>query len=135
MRAAGEIRPEDKAAVVWFGDLAFTVSLSLVRFRNQGSWSFFICKCGRRCRTLRLYEGKTACKGCLEASGLRYRVEDLTKPERAAHVASRLKARLAGAAPARLHPRPGRKLDRRGRLAAALWRAEYVSARHVTDDA
>ena len=38
-------------------------------------------------------------QACLEAKGLRYRVEDLSKPERAAHVAARLAARLAAAAP------------------------------------
>lgn len=130
MRAGGAIRAEERTAVVRFGDLAFTVSLSLVRFRNQGSWSFFLCRCGRRCRTLRLFEGELACKGCLEAKGLRYQVEDLTKPERAAHVASRLKARLLSEAPARLNPGPGRKLDRRPRLEAALRRCEYLAARH-----
>ena len=130
MRAAGEIRPEDKTTAVTFGEVSFTVGLSLVRFPNRGSWSFFICDCGRRCRTLRLFEGKTACKGCLEAKGLRYWVEDLTKPERAAWVASRLKARLLSEVPARLNPGPGRKLDRRPRLEAALRRAEYLAARH-----
>jgi hypothetical protein len=135
MRAAGEIRAEDRTAVVRFGDLAFTVGLQHIRFPNGGGWSFFICKCGRRCRTLRFHQGSLACKGCLEANGLRYQVEDLSRGERAAHTASRLKARFA--APARLNPRPGRRLDRRGRLAAALWRAEYVAARHLIgkDDA
>jgi hypothetical protein len=130
MRAAGDIRPEDKMAIVRFGEVSFAVGLSLVRFPNRGSWSFFICACGRRCRTLRLFEGKTACKGCLEAKGLRYWVEDLTKPERAAWVASRLKARLLSEVPARLNPGPGRKLDRRPRLEAALRRAEYLAAWH-----
>jgi hypothetical protein len=129
MRAAGEIRAEDRTAVVRFGDLAFTISLSLVRFRNLGSWSFFLCPCGRRCRTLRLCAGGLGCKGCLEARGLRYRVEDLTKPERAAHVASRLKARLAGAAPARLNPRPGRMLDRRANLELRLKRSLIFARR------
>jgi hypothetical protein len=110
------------------------VGLSLVRFPNQGSWSFFICACGRCCRTLRLFEGKAACKGCLEAKGLRYWVENLTKPERAAWVASRLKTRLLSEAPARLNPGPGRKLDRRPRLEAALRRAEYLAARHGFGD-
>ena len=133
MRAAGAFQPNDATATVTFpaGD-AFTVGLQHVRFPNGGGWSFIVCACGRRCRTLRLYRDDLACKHCLEAKGLRYRVEDLTKPERAAHVASRLKARFA--APARLNPRPGRRLDRRGRLAAALWRAEYGAARHLTVD-
>jgi len=134
LRAAGKIVPDMKAATVSFPDgPSFLVALSHLQFPNGGGWSFFLCPCGRRCRTLRLHGG-LACKHCLEARGLRYRVEDLTKPERAAHVAFRLKARLAGVAPARLNPRPGRRLDRRGRLAAALWRAEYVAARHLTVD-
>jgi hypothetical protein len=134
MRAAGKIGPNDTTATVAFpAGPSFLVSLQHVRFPNGGGWSFFVCSCGRHARTLRLHQGGLACKGCLEAKGFRYWVEDLTRPERAAHVASRLKARLAGAAPARLHPRPGRKLDRRGRLAAALWRAEYVAARHLIE--
>ena len=95
MRAAGEIRPDDSITVVRFGDLSFTVALQHIRFPNNGGWSFFICACGRRCRTIRLHDGGLACKHCLEAKGLRYRVEDLSRPERAAHVASRLKPRLA----------------------------------------
>jgi hypothetical protein len=131
MRAAGEIRPEDRTLVVRFGDAVFTVGLQHVRFPNNGSWSFFICACGRRCRTLRLYPDELACKHCLEAKGLRYRVEDLTKPERAAHVASRLKPRLASASPARLKPHLRySKLERRGRLEAALRRCEYTASRH-----
>jgi hypothetical protein len=131
MRAAGEIRAEDKTAVVRFGDLSFTVALSLVRFPNKGSWSFFICPCGRRARTIRLHDGGLACKHCLEAKGLRYRVEDLSRPERAAHVASRLKPRLASASPARLKPHLRySKLERRSRLEAALRRCEYTASRH-----
>jgi hypothetical protein len=78
-----------------------------------------------------LYPDELACKHCLEAKGLRYRVEDLTKPERAAHVASRLKPRLASASPARLKPHLRySKLERRGRLEAALRRCEYTASRH-----
>ena len=130
MRAAGLIRPDDmNAAVVRFpGDPPFAVGLQHVHFPNSGSWSFFVCACGRRARTLRLYNSALACKDCLEAKGLRYRVEDLTKPERAAHVASRLKPRLASPAPARLKPHLRySKLERRGRLEAALRRCEYTA--------
>jgi hypothetical protein len=132
MRAAGEIGPNDTTTTVAFpaGD-TFTVGLQHVRFPNRGSWSFFICACGRRCRTLRLYDGSLGCKGCLEAKGLRYRVGWLSKPERAAHVASRLKPRLTAASPARLKPHLRySKLERRGRLEAALRRCEYTASRH-----
>lgn len=132
MRAAGLIRPNETTATVAFPDApTFVVALQHIRFPNRGGWSFFVCPCGRRCRTLRLYDGSLGCKGCLEAKGLRYQVEDLSRGERAAHVASRLKGRFA--APARLNPRPGRRLDRRGRLDAALWRAEFVATRRLSD--
>jgi hypothetical protein len=130
LRALGEIGPDDATASVTFpaGEV-FTVGLSHIRFPNNGSWSFFICACGRRCRTLRLYAGALACKGCLEARGLRYEVEDMSPAERAGHVALRLKRRLISASPARLRPRPGRVLDRRERFRVGLWRAEYCAAR------
>jgi hypothetical protein len=141
LRAAGEIRSDMRTAVVQFSDSdVFTVALHHLKFPNGGGWSFFVCACGRRCRALRVHQGGLACKGCLEAKGLRYRVEDLSRPERAAHVASRLKARLLSDIPAWLNPRPGRTLDRRKRLAAGLWRLEYVASRHgfrdlIVDDA
>jgi hypothetical protein len=128
LRASGAIASADTSATVVFPDGSiFLVGLSHLQFPNGGGWSFFVCPCGRRARTLRLLGRSLSCKGCLEARGLRYRVEDLAKPERAAHVVSRLAARLNSDAPARLHPRPGRMLDRRGRLAHALWRAEYAA--------
>ena len=132
MRAAGGIGADSEVATVRFpGDLVFEVPLALRCFPNGGGWSFFLCPCGRRCRTLRLHQGGLACKGCLEAKGLRYRVEDLTKPERATHVASRLKPRLTSASPARLKPHLRySKLERRGRLEAALRRCEFVASRH-----
>jgi hypothetical protein len=132
MRAASLIRPDDTTTTVAFpaGD-AFTVGLQHVRFPNGGGWSFFVCPCGRRARTLRLYRDELACKHCLEAKGLRYRVEDLSRPERAVHVASRLKPRLASASPARLRPHLRySKLERRSRLEAALRRCEYIVSRY-----
>jgi hypothetical protein len=131
LRAAGLIRPNDATATVTFPEVAFTVPLQHVRFPNRGSWSFFICACGRRARTIRLHDGGLACKHRLEAKGLRYRVEDLSRPERAAHVASRLKPRLASASPARLKPHLRySKLERRSRLEAALRRCEFTVSRH-----
>jgi hypothetical protein len=130
MRAEGLIRPGDASATVTFPDgPSFLVGLQHVRFPNRGGWSFFLCACGRRCRTLRLHQG-LACKHCLEAKGLRYRVEDLSKSERAAHVASRLKPRLLSLSHARLKPHlRWSKLERRVRLAAALRRAELLLGR------
>jgi hypothetical protein len=129
LRASGAISPTDATTTVAFADgSSFLVGLSHLRFPNGGGWSFFICPCGRKARALRLVNGaELACPGCLKARGLRYRVEDLSRSERAVHVASRLSARLNSSSPARLHPRPGRMLDRRLRLATALWRAEYAA--------
>ena len=126
----GEIRADAAAATVQFPDgEVFTVSVQHVRFPNGGGWSFFQCSCGRRCRTLRLYGGALACKHCLEARGFRYRVEDMTRSERAAHVASRLSARLASPSPARLKPHLWGKMDRRSRLEASLRQCEFRVAR------
>ena len=132
MRAAGLIRPDDTTTTVAFPEgPSFLVSLQHVRFPNGGSWSFFICACRRRCRTLRLHHSGLACKHCLEAKGLRYKVEDLSRSERATHAASRLKPRLASPSPARLKPHlRWSRLERRSRLEAALRRCEFTAARH-----
>jgi hypothetical protein len=133
LRAAGLIYPNDTATTVTFpAGPSFAVGLQHIRFPNGGGWSFFVCACGRRCRTLRLYDGALGCKGCLEAKGLRYKVEDMRGGgERAAHVASRLRARLNSPSPARLKPHlRWSKLERRKRLEAALRRCEYAMSRH-----
>jgi hypothetical protein len=96
------------------------VGLSLVRFPNGGSWSFFVCPIGPR-----LYDGGLACRGCLKARGLRFRVELFSHAsKRTAWTAPRRLARLNSTEPARLHPRRGRMLDGRAswssRSSAAL---------------
>ena len=83
LRAAGLIGPGGATAAVAFpASPAFVVALQHVHFPNRGSWSFFVCPCGRRCRTLRLNNNAPGCKGCLEAGGLRYRVGGLTRRKR-----------------------------------------------------
>jgi hypothetical protein len=133
LRAAGLIRSNDTTTTVTFpaGD-TFTVGLQHIRFPNGGGWSFFVCACGRRCRTLRLYNNSLGCKGCLEAKGLRYKVEDMRGGgERAAHVAARLRERLNSDQPARLKPHlRWSKLERRKRLEARLRQCEYAMSRH-----
>jgi hypothetical protein len=74
-----------KTATVVFGEVAFNVALSLVRFRNGGNWSFFFCGCGRHAKTLRLLDGRLRCRNCCKASGLRYRVELIPTGQRAAY--------------------------------------------------
>jgi hypothetical protein len=130
LRASGEIAAETKVATIRFGELSFNVALSLRRFPNGGSWSFFVCACGCRARSLRLFEGGLACRQCLGARGLRPRVQLIRSENRAAYHAPRLLARLNRDAPARLHPRPGRMLDRRANLEFALQRSRIVARKH-----
>ena len=130
LRAWGEITAETKVTSVAFGEVIFNVALSLVRFPNGGSWSFFLCPCGRRARIIRLFEGGLACRQCLGDRGLRPRVQLIATHKRAAYIAPRLIARLNSPSPARLNPRPGRLLDRRPRLEAKLRRTLIVARRH-----
>ena len=87
LRALGEITAETKVTRVAFGDVIFNVALSLVRFPNGGSWSFFLCPCGRRARIIRLFEGGLACRQCLGDRGLRPRVQLIATHKRAAYIA------------------------------------------------
>jgi hypothetical protein len=125
----GEIRAEDKTAIVTFGDVAFTVSLSLFRWPNGGSWSFFVCPCGRRARFLRLFEGALACSRCLLARGLRARVKLIRTEKRAAYLAPKRLERLNSDTPARLYPRRGQMLDRRANLELRLKRSRILERR------
>jgi hypothetical protein len=134
MRASGEITAETKTTTVTFGEVGFNVALALLRFPNGGSWSFFVCSCGRKCRTLRLYDGGLACRRCLGDRGLRPRVELIRTEKRAAYIAPRILARLNSATPARLHPRPGRTLDRRANLEAKLRRSLIVARQFAIDE-
>jgi hypothetical protein len=135
LRAAGVVTADTSVTTVAFGDLSFNVAISHRKFPNGGSWSFCQCPCGRRCRILRLYEGrKLACRYCLAARGLRSRVQLIATPARAAHVVPRLIARLTSSSPARLHPRPGRVLDRRANLEFALRRSLIVAREHELEE-
>ena len=134
MRALGEITAATEVASVGFGEVSFNVAISLRRFPNGGSWSFFVCPCGRRARTLRLFEGGLACRQCLGARGLRPRVQLIRSEKRAAYHAQRILARLNAATPARLRPRPGRMLDRRANLEAKLRRSLIVARQFALDE-
>jgi hypothetical protein len=136
LRAAGEIRPNDRTTTITFPDsgVAFVVGLSHVRFPNGGNWSFFRCPCGRNARTLRLYGSELACHSCLAARGFRPRVQLIPTEQRAAYLVPRLLRRLTSASPARLHPRKGRLLDRRPRLEAKLRRSVIVARQHALDE-
>jgi hypothetical protein len=134
MRASGAIGPGDKTTTVSFDEVAFTVGLQHIHFRTGGGWSFFVCPCGRRARTLRLYEGGLACRGCLKARGFRHRVELIPTERRAAYHAPRLIARLTSATPARLHSGRGRMLDKRVNMEFTLRRSLIVARQHALDE-
>ena len=135
LRALGVITKQTLVTTIAFGEVSFNVAVAHRRFPNGGSWSFFLCTCGRRCRILRLYEGALACCRCLGSHGLRPRVELIATPNRAAYHAPRILGRLNSATPARLHPRPGRVLDRRANLEFALRRSRIVARKHGVDRA
>jgi hypothetical protein len=124
--ASGAVRKDMPYARVSIEGFTRTFRLTRRELRNNGWWMFFICGCGRRARVLRLSTHGIACPRCTRGyAGLRYRVECLSKPKRAAQRIARLEALLSGG-PARLHPRPGRTVDRRSRLEVSLRRAKVV---------
>jgi hypothetical protein len=134
LRALGEITAETKLTTIAFGEVSFNVALSIRRFPNGGTWSLFLCPCGQRARILRLFEGDLSCSQCLEARGLRSRVELIRTENRAAYHAPRILDRLNSTTPARLHPRPGRMLDRRVNLEAKLRRSLIVARQFAIDE-
>ena len=78
LRATGTITPEMTTVMIQLGDVETTVDLSLLRFPNGGSWSFFRCpSCGQQARTLRLLCGDGLCKRCCVRRGVRHRCAQL----------------------------------------------------------
>jgi hypothetical protein len=132
LRASGAITADATSVVVTFGQggdaLRRKVRVVHRKFPNGGSWSLFLCPtCGRRVRKLKLHE-KVMCWRCCVQSELGYRISDGSAEECAearARRTGRLQAQLGGG-PLRLHPRPGRVMDRRGALELRLRRARIV---------
>jgi hypothetical protein len=122
--AEGKIARDATRARIHLDGVTSEFSVARLDFPNGGWWMFVVCYCGKRARTLWLHEGRLSCRNCLMRRGFRYRCEggSADKGPRLA----RLRARLSSLSPARLHPRPGRTLDRRRRLEAALGRAVFV---------
>jgi hypothetical protein len=134
LRAIGEIGPDTKAATIRFDNgesgVAFVVAIVQRRFPNGGSWSKFVCPCGRRAQKLRLFEGRPACGHCVRAAGMQYRSDMCSHfSKRTALTAPKRIERLNSDTPARLHPRPGRMLDRRANLELGLKRSLIVERR------
>jgi hypothetical protein len=133
LRGGGVVIGDTKTITISFVEdgeaLHRTVRVVHRKLRNGGSWSFFLCPiCDRRARVLKLYDGAAMCRWCCLARGVGYRVSTGSVAERAEARVKRiekLRARLEGG-PARLHPRPGRTLDRRGTLEMSLRRAQIA---------
>jgi hypothetical protein len=118
LRASGVVTSDTKSVDVVFGEgdegLRREVQVVHRRFPNGGEWSFFLCPvCGRLARVLKLH-GKPMCRRCCLRQGIGYRVSSGSPVERDVAPVARLhKLReLLDGGPGRLHPRPGRKLER-----------------------
>ena len=135
LRAYGVVTSETKS-VEMFSARATTglrreVKVVHRRFPNGGEWSFFLCPvCDRPARVLKLHD-KPMCRRCCLRQGIGYRVSSGTPVERdVARVARLHKLReLLDGGPVRLHPRPGRRLDRRWSLTVSLAKGNDPRAR------
>jgi hypothetical protein len=130
--ARGCITGNAKTALVRFGDdgVEYQVGVRLRRFRNSGFWAMFICpRCGGGAQRLRLLDDRPACGACVKASGLIYRSQSVRTENRHMVTAPLRIALLNGDKPARVNPRPGRRLDRRAPIVAALKRSLLVARR------
>lgn len=129
LRASGVVTGDTKSVEIVFGEgsdgLRREVKVVHRRFPNGGEWSLFLRPvCSRPARVLKLHE-RPMCRRCLLRGGILYRIAGGSPAERAAARATqmeKLRARLESG-PARLNPRPGRTLDRRGSLEISLRRA------------
>jgi hypothetical protein len=130
--ASGYIMRDAVTALIRFGEdgVEQRVGVRMRRFRNGGFWAMFVCpRCGGGAQRLRLLDDTPACGKCVRATGLRYRVESTPTKDRHLITAPERIARLNGAKPARVNPRPGRRLDRRALIEAALKRSLIVARR------
>ena len=129
--ASGYIKRDAVAALVRIcDDVEYGVGVRIRPFPNGGFWAMLVCpKCGGGAQRLRLLDNKPACGKCVRASGLRYRVESTAAKDRHLLTAPERIARLNGDKPARVNPRPGRRLDRRAPIEAALKRSLLVARR------
>jgi hypothetical protein len=64
LRALRLINPDMKTVRLELEGLAFELGLAHTRLRHGGSWSYFICPCGRLAQTVRLLEGRLVCRTC-----------------------------------------------------------------------
>ena len=136
--ASGYIRRDAETALVRFGDdgVEYGVRVRIRPFPNGGFWAMLVCpRCGGGAQRLRLLDNKPACGKCIRASGLIYRSQSIRTEKRHTVTAPPRLAMLDSDTAARIHPRPGRKLDRRRNLEFALKRSMIVSRKHLVDRA
>ena len=127
LRASGVVTAEMRRATIGIADVEVEVGLQLVQFRNGNSRSLFRCpSCDRGARTLKLFEGSVLCWRCCHRRGARYRCRRVGLRGRAELRIPRLRAMLETPVSLRLKPHLWGKLERRGRLEAALARCEYI---------
>ena len=136
--ALGEIERDTKTARVRFGDdgVEYQVGVTLRRFRNGGFWAMLVCpRCGGGSQRLRLLDERPSCGACVRASGLIYRSQSVRTEKRHTVTAPPRLARLNSDKPLRVHPRPGRMIDRRANIEFALRRSRIVARKHGVDRA
>ena len=135
--AHGYISRGALTALVRFGDdgVEYEVGVRMMQFPNGGFWARFICpRCGGGSQRLRLLDGQPACGKCIRASGLIYRSQSVRTEARHLVTAPPRIALLSGDKPARVNPRPGRRLDRRANLEAKLRRSLIVARQFAIDE-
>jgi hypothetical protein len=130
LRASGAVTAEMTRTTIGIADVEVQVGLQLVKLPSGGSWSFFLCpQCGRRARTLKLFEGSVLCWRCCHRRGARYRVWTRDLRGRAELRIPKLRAMLERTESARLKPILWGTMERRKRYEAALARCEYIVKR------
>ena len=130
--ANGYIRRNAVTALIRFGDdgVEYGIGVRVRSFPSGGFWAMPICpRCGGGAQRLRLLDNKPACGKCVRGSGLRYRVESTAAKDRHLLTVPERIAKLNGDKPARVNPRPGRRLDRRAPIEAARKRSLLVARR------
>ena len=131
LRASGLIGPETGNYCVQLNDIEQVFAVTHRKFPCGGSYSFFVCGCGRRARVLRLLNGVVKCYRCCVACGVRYRCEPMGARQRAALSVPRLLAMLNSGTPLRLKPSTMRgTMERRERHEAALQRNLLILKRY-----
>ena len=134
----GYIGPETKTTLIRFDDsgVEYQVGVTGKPLPCGAVWSLFICpRCHGRAQRLRLLDGRPACGACVRASGLIYRSQATRTEKRHLVTTPPRLAKLNSDMPLRVHPRPGRTLDRQANIEFALRRSRIVARKHGVDRA